>query len=266
MPPLVTLLGVGPGEIAAAAGTLTLRLGVHPTPFGQVFLAVSDRGISSLLFLDSEEELLQLHGARRTQCEAPLTLERALGELERAWPGVPMVEDPEGTAATLLSMFYAGRGRRWGRGTPGGRSPGGGTLGSQGPGDRTLGGRIPEDRLGKAVMDGPSDRADTPSPASSPAAPLSLYVRGTQFQLEVWRALLEVPPGEVTTYGRLAGALGRPGAARAVGAAVAANPVAHLIPCHRVVRASGELGGYRWGVERKRAMLEREGAGAAGRG
>jgi AraC family transcriptional regulator of adaptative response/methylated-DNA-[protein]-cysteine methyltransferase len=246
MPPPVTLLGVGPGEISPAAGTLTLRLGVHPTPFGQVFLAVSDRGISSLLFLDSEEELLQLHGARRTQREAPLTLERALGELERAWPGVPMVEDPEGTAATLLSVFYAGRGRRAGGGAlEAGRGRGG---------------------TGTASSDGPSDRADTPRPASSPAAPLSLYVRGTQFQLEVWRALLEVPPGEVTTYGRLAGALGRPGAARAVGAAVAANPVAYLIPCHRVVRASGELGGYRWGVERKRAMLGREGAGAAGRG
>jgi len=87
---------------------------------------------------------------------------------------------------------------------------------------------------------------------------VSLYVRGTDFQLQVWRALLEVPPGEITTYGRLAEAVGRPGAARAVGGAVAANPVAYLIPCHRVVRTSGELGGYRWGVERKRAMLEWE--------
>jgi AraC family transcriptional regulator, regulatory protein of adaptative response / methylated-DNA-[protein]-cysteine methyltransferase len=246
MPTPVTLLGVAPGKVPATGGGLSLSWATHPTPFGQAFLAVSDRGISSLVFLDSAEELLQLRGARRTRHEAPLTLERALEELERAWPGVPMLEDPEGTAATLLSVLYAGRGRR--------------------PGGRTLQARRARGGTGTASADGPSDPAGTPSLASSPTDPLSLYVRGTGFQLQVWRALLEVPPGQVTTYGRLAEALGRPGAARAVGSAVAANPVAYLIPCHRVVRASGDLGGYRWGVERKRAMLEWEGAGASGRG
>lgn len=82
-----------------------------------------------------------------------------------------------------------------------------------------------------------------------------LEVRGTNFQHQVWRALLAVADGETTDYGRLAAAIGRPGASRAVGNAVGANPVAWLIPCHRVLRRNGELGGYRWGPGRKRAML-----------
>ncbi|MEJ2601882.1 MAG: bifunctional helix-turn-helix domain-containing protein/methylated-DNA--[protein]-cysteine S-methyltransferase [Gammaproteobacteria bacterium] len=82
-----------------------------------------------------------------------------------------------------------------------------------------------------------------------------LHVRGTNFQQQVWRALLAVSAGETTDYGRLAAAIGRPGASRAVGNAVGANPVAWLIPCHRVLRRNGELGGYRWGPDRKRAML-----------
>lgn len=84
---------------------------------------------------------------------------------------------------------------------------------------------------------------------------LTLYVKGTNFQIQVWRALLKVPFGEIVTYQRLAKAIGRPGAARAVGNAVGSNPIAYLIPCHRVIRESGELGGYRWGLERKAAML-----------
>jgi AraC family transcriptional regulator of adaptative response/methylated-DNA-[protein]-cysteine methyltransferase len=89
----------------------------------------------------------------------------------------------------------------------------------------------------------------------SPRAPLKLWVRGTAFQLQVWRALLALGSSGRTSYGALAESIGQPRAARAVGAAVGANPVAWLIPCHRVLRASGELGGYHWGVERKRAML-----------
>ena len=84
-------------------------------------------------------------------------------------------------------------------------------------------------------------------------------MRGTNFQLRVWRALLQLEPRARSSYGELAQRLGSPGAARAVGQAVGANPVAWLIPCHRVLRASGELGGYRWGPERKRAILAWEG-------
>lgn len=102
-----------------------------------------------------------------------------------------------------------------------------------------------------------------------PKAPLHLLVQGTNFQLRVWEALLRLPAGTVITYGALAERIGAPRAARAVGSAVGHNPVAYLIPCHRVIRASGVLGEYRWGALRKQALLgweaARNVAAAAGR-
>ena len=92
----------------------------------------------------------------------------------------------------------------------------------------------------------------------NPVRRVSVSVSGTPFQLAVWRALLEVPRGSLTSYGRLAMAIGAPGAARAVGAACGANRVALLIPCHRVIRESGELSGYRWGMDRKVGLLAEE--------
>jgi AraC family transcriptional regulator of adaptative response/methylated-DNA-[protein]-cysteine methyltransferase len=89
---------------------------------------------------------------------------------------------------------------------------------------------------------------------------LALDLRGTNFQLKVWEALLRIPSGAVVSYDALAGALDKPGAARAVGSAVAANPVSYLIPCHRVIRKSGRFHNYYWGPERKRAMLAWEAA------
>lgn len=84
---------------------------------------------------------------------------------------------------------------------------------------------------------------------------LRAFVRGTAFQVRVWRALLHVPPGVLVSYGRLAEALGTPRAARAVGTAVGHNPLAFLVPCHRVIRETGVFGDYRWGPIRKRAMV-----------
>jgi len=84
---------------------------------------------------------------------------------------------------------------------------------------------------------------------------------GTEFQREVWGALRTIPRGEVRRYGELAAELGRPGASRAVGAACGRNAVALFVPCHRVVGASGALTGFAWGVDVKRSLLEREGAG-----
>ena len=89
-------------------------------------------------------------------------------------------------------------------------------------------------------------------------APLALVVRGTRFQTAVWRALLERPAGSLISYGALATKLGAPRASRAVGTAVGSNPIAMLIPCHRVITASGLLGGYRWGLDRKCALLAQE--------
>jgi AraC family transcriptional regulator of adaptative response/methylated-DNA-[protein]-cysteine methyltransferase len=86
-------------------------------------------------------------------------------------------------------------------------------------------------------------------------------VQGTAFQARVWRALQAVPPGQTVSYAELARRLGSPKSVRAVAGACAANPLAVAIPCHRVVRSDGGLSGYRWGVERKRALLEREAAG-----
>ncbi|MCJ7452916.1 MAG: methylated-DNA--[protein]-cysteine S-methyltransferase [Steroidobacteraceae bacterium] len=85
--------------------------------------------------------------------------------------------------------------------------------------------------------------------------PLRLWVHGSNFQIQVWQALLRDARELTVNYSGIADGIGRPAAARAVGGAVGANPVAWLIPCHHVLRASGALGGYRWGVDRKRTML-----------
>lgn len=87
---------------------------------------------------------------------------------------------------------------------------------------------------------------------------LPLDIRGTAFQQRVWEALRKIPPGRTASYAEIAAAIGRPQAVRAVAAACAANPLAVVIPCHRVVRSDGGLSGYRWGVARKRALLARE--------
>jgi AraC family transcriptional regulator of adaptative response/methylated-DNA-[protein]-cysteine methyltransferase len=89
---------------------------------------------------------------------------------------------------------------------------------------------------------------------------LPLDIRGTAFQERVWQALRAIPPGRTATYAEIARAVGRPKAVRAVAQACAANPLAVAIPCHRVVRADGDISGYRWGVERKRELIAREAA------
>ncbi len=93
---------------------------------------------------------------------------------------------------------------------------------------------------------------------------LSLDLRGSDFQIRVWEALRAIPPGRTATYRQVAEAIGAPRAARAVARACAANRLAVAVPCHRVIRADGALGGYRWGMQRKRALLEREAGGATG--
>lgn len=91
-----------------------------------------------------------------------------------------------------------------------------------------------------------------------------LDLRGTDFQKRIWRALLEIPAGSTVSYKELAHRAGMPAAVRAVAGACAANPLALLVPCHRVVRHDGCLSGYRWGVARKRTLLEREGVLVSG--
>jgi AraC family transcriptional regulator of adaptative response/methylated-DNA-[protein]-cysteine methyltransferase len=106
-----------------------------------------------------------------------------------------------------------------------------------------------------AALDGSRPRAAS--------KPLALLVKGTNFQVNVWRALLRIPTGGLAAYEDVARAVGAPGAVRAVGTAVGRNPIAMLIPCHRVVRNTGALGGYQWGPSRKRAILSWEFARAS---
>lgn len=107
----------------------------------------------------------------------------------------------------------------------------------------------PGDLLAKAVR-------HVESPADEWTLPLDL--RGTAFQQRVWQELRRIPAGSTDHYAGVAERIGRPGSVRAVAGACAANPVAIAVPCHRVLRRDGGLSGYRWGVERKRALLERE--------
>lgn len=113
------------------------------------------------------------------------------------------------------------------------------------------GGRTAETALARAVT-------AVEAPAGGLGLPLD--IGGTTFQQAVWGALRAIPAGATATYGEIARRIGVPGAARAVARACAANPLAVAVPCHRVVRGDGTLSGYRWGMGRKRALLEREGA------
>lgn len=110
---------------------------------------------------------------------------------------------------------------------------------------------IPEDRVAASIA---ASLFQRPAPAQTPVT-LRAFVRGTPFQVQVWRALLQIPQGALTSYGRLARLIGHPSAARAVGTAVGQNPLAYLIPCHRVIRETGVVRGYRWGDTRKKAIL-----------
>jgi len=107
-------------------------------------------------------------------------------------------------------------------------------------------------RLASKIFVRPNHNAGRPK--------LRAFVKGTVFQLRVWRALLRVPAGHLVTYGRLATAIEQPGAARAVGGALGQNPLAFLIPCHRVIQETGAVGEYRWDSLRKRAMIAWESA------
>lgn len=93
------------------------------------------------------------------------------------------------------------------------------------------------------------------NPQDKDISQIKLHLKGTEFQLKVWEALLKIPMGNLSTYGAIASQLGNPKASRAVGTAVGSNPIAYLIPCHRVIQNTGIFGGYRWDPVRKTAMI-----------
>ena len=177
----VGLEGVTPGQVQRRGDGLTLYWGIHDTPFGACLLAMSERGVSALRFVESDE------------------LEPSLTTLKQQWPRARLIRDPAETTASM-------------------------------------------ERVIAALADGQTHG-------------LRVHAHGTNFQVRVWAALLAIPPGQVASYGQVASAIGHPDAVRATGTAVGANPVALLIPCHRVLRASGGFGMYAGGPERKRAIL-----------
>ncbi|EIS3738668.1 methylated-DNA--[protein]-cysteine S-methyltransferase [Aeromonas hydrophila] len=175
----VQLEAVTPGEYKQRGAGLVIDHGVHDTPFGQAFVALTPRGICNFSFLDDQAP------------QTPLTA------LAQSWPEAELREEPSRTMGVIHTMF-----------------------------------------------DG----------SKAPDRPISLHVSGTNFQISVWRALLQIPPAKVVSYAQVASAVGNPKAARAVGLAVGANPIALMIPCHRVIQQNGKLGGYHWGETRKQAI------------
>jgi len=183
----VTTEAVSPGEYKSRGEGVTIRYGLHASPFGKCLVAVTERGICHLGF------------ARREASEGD-----AIDNLVADWKNARMIEDHKSTAPLIEPIFDLR--------------------------------------------------------ASERGKPLNLHLRGTNFQLKVWEALLKVPAGAVTTYQGLAERIGQPTASRAVGTAVGHNPIAVLIPCHRVIRKVGEFGNYRYGASRKKALLAYESA------
>jgi AraC family transcriptional regulator of adaptative response/methylated-DNA-[protein]-cysteine methyltransferase len=177
----VSCEAVTPGEFKHKGEGLQIAYGIHPSPFGECLLAVTERGICSLMFVQDGNQAA------------------ALADFRHDWQKAELSADPDRTRPLLEQVFSTSRG-----------------------------GSLP------------------------------LHLLGTNFQIKVWEALLRIPPGALTTYTTVAQSIGRPSAARAVSNAVAHNPIAYVIPCHRVIRESGEMGGYRYGIPRKRAMLEWE--------
>ena len=175
----VQLEAVTPGEYKQRGAGLVIDHGVHDTPFGQAFVALTPRGVCNFSFLDDQAP------------QAPLAA------LAQSWPEAELREAPSRTQGVIHTMF-----------------------------------------------DG----------SKTPDRPISLHVSGTNFQISVWRALLQIPPAKVVSYAQVASAVGNPKAARAVGLAVGANPVALMLPCHRVIQQNGKLGGYHWGETRKQAI------------
>jgi len=179
----VTTEAVTPGEYKTGGEGLTIRYGIHLTPFGKCLIGLTERGICHLGFVTGSEG-------------------EAIDSLVNDWKEARMIEDYRSTAALVEPIFDL--------------------------------------------------RYDTR------IKPLTLHLRGTNFQIKVWEALLQIPAGTATTYEGLAQRIGRPNASRAVGSAVGHNPIAVLIPCHRVIRKVGEFGNYRYGPLRKKALLARE--------
>lgn len=180
----VNIEGMTPGEYKNGGQALRINYSFAETPFGQVMVASTDKGICHLAFVDEGEE-------------------EALGSLKQLFPNAAYTQCPDRKQEDALSVFN----RDWSK---------------------------PDE--------------------------IKLHLKGTSFQLKVWETLLKIPAGGLTTYADLATKSGHEGACRAVGTAIGRNPVAFLIPCHRVIKATGDIGNYHWGKVRKEAIIGWEAA------
>ena len=194
----VNLEAATPGEIKSKGQGLNIIAGFSESPFGEIFIAESQRGICHLSFPDGDKE-------------------GALIDLQTIWPK-SVIKMNHARAKQIASMIFP---------------------------------RLREEAI--TVVKKVSSSIENKNQGGQ--RHLRAYVKGADFQVRVWRALLAVSEGNLTSYGTLAKTIGRPTACRAVGTAVGANPIAYLIPCHRVIRETGVIGHYHWHAERKRAML-----------
>ena len=179
---MLNVVAATPGEVKNGGLGVRIHYGFHESPFGESLVAMTDRGLCALAFVQDDDR------------------EHLLDELRKRWPNADLIESPNQTRSVSRAVF--------------------GDSGGQ----------------------------------------VTLFLKGTNFQIRVWEALLRVPSGHAVTYEDIARNIGHPTAVRAVGAAVGQNPIAYLIPCHRVLRKSGVFGEYHWGSTRKKALLGWESA------
>jgi AraC family transcriptional regulator, regulatory protein of adaptative response / methylated-DNA-[protein]-cysteine methyltransferase len=174
----VSIEGVTPNEYKTYGQGLEIQYGFHQTPFGECFIAITEKGLCALSFVDetSKEATFQVF-------------------LEK-WQAAKLVLNAQNTEGVIEQIF-------------------------------------------------------DPNATNK----INLWIQGTNFQLKVWEALLKIPQGSVSTYQKIADSIQNPKAVRAVGTAIGSNPIAYLIPCHRVIKSTGAIGEYHWGSTRKKAIL-----------
>jgi AraC family transcriptional regulator of adaptative response/methylated-DNA-[protein]-cysteine methyltransferase len=182
----VTFEAMTPGDFKRQGTGLKIVYGLCQSPFGECLLAMTERGICYLGFVERNKR------------------SETLNQMFQAWPGSEFTEDQKRIGLIVKNIFRVNR--------------------------------------------------------TQNSRPFNLYIKGTNFQINVWRALLSIPEGWVVSYQDIASYIGHPKAFRAVANAVAINPVAYLIPCHRVIAKSGNINKYRWGFTRKKALIGWEAA------
>ncbi len=181
----VTLEAITPGQFKNQGQNMKIEYGISPCPFGNVFIASTERGICQLSFTDKNDYCAELE------------------RLQNAWPNADMSEN-HSLIKSLSEMIFN-------------------------------------------THNGINEK-------------FHLLVQGSNFQVKVWESLLQIPTGMAFSYQQVANSIDMPTGSRAVANAIAKNPIGYLIPCHRVIRSTGVISGYRWGVERKQALIAWESA------